>query len=117
MRARTVWEASSNLASQRPHSQTPNRSARVRKRLDACHFWILHEAAVVECPPTSAFRSEAEMLQNGTNPTLLLTQLGHGASAQCETCWRGITSANLGVGDDQCAIIRNFGHYPSVQRS
>jgi hypothetical protein len=56
------------------------------------------------------------MLQNGTNPTLL-TQLGHGASAQCETCWRGITSANLGVGDDQCAIIRNFGHYPSVQRS
>jgi hypothetical protein len=35
--ARTVWEASSNLASQRPHSQTPNRSARVRKRLDACH--------------------------------------------------------------------------------
>src|SRR5215472_11203523 len=23
----------------------------------------------------------------------------------------------MGVGDDQCAIIRNFGHYPSVQRS
>src|SRR5262249_9767980 len=47
------------------------------------------------------------MLQNGTNPRLL-TQLGHGASAQCETCWRGITSANLGVGDDQCAIIRTL---------
>jgi hypothetical protein len=24
---------------------------------------------------------------------------------------------NLGVGDDQSAVIRNFGRYPSVQRS
>src|SRR5262245_24174107 len=30
------WEASPNLASG-PHSQPLNRSARVRKRLDACH--------------------------------------------------------------------------------
>jgi hypothetical protein len=32
-----VWEASPNLTSQRPHSQPLNRSARVCKRLDACH--------------------------------------------------------------------------------
>jgi hypothetical protein len=29
---------------------------------------------------------------------------------------RVITSANLGVGDDQSAVIQNFGRYPSVQR-